>query len=263
MIAAMCISLILYFKTGFKRNVLRENMVAYALLGGVGIAGFNGALFVGLQTADPVTAALIMSTTPLSANLLEALVNRCWPDQWRIIGTLMSLIGVTLVVSNGTFFMGNSFVLVPGDLFLVLGSLVWAAYTVGCRSFVKNSSPLETTAWTMISGAITLVVIAFVLEQPMSAIARGTLVSHLSTVYMAIPGAVLAYLFFVIGVSVRGSGRTAIFLNLVPVFALFISIIQGHTPSETQALGVIVTILGVLVGDGLVMVALKRVRAMP
>ncbi len=260
-IAAFCISLVLHFKTGFKRNVLRQNIVAYALLGSVGIAGFNGALFIGLQTADPVTAALIIATVPLSANLLEAALERRLPGRWRIIGTIVSLIGVAMVVTNGTFFMGDGFKFVPGDLILGLGSLVWAAYTVGCRYFVRDSSALETTAWTMISGAITLVAVAFATEQPMAAVAAGTLTSHLSTVYLAIPGAVLAYLFFVIAISVRGPGRTAVFGNLVPVFALLISAAQGNIPGETQVLGVVVTILGVLVGDGMVVNVLKKARA--
>ncbi len=259
-IAAICISLVLHFKTGFNLKVLRQNALAYALLGGVGIAGFNGAFFIGLQTADPVTAALIMATTPLSANFFEAALNRRFPGQWRIAGMIISLIGVALVVTDGTFFMGVNLAYVPGDGIIVLGSLVWALYTVGCRRFVKESTPLETTTWTMISGALTLVVMAFIVEQPLTAVAGGTFYSHAATVYLATMGAVLAYLFFITGVYVRGPGRTAVFLNFVPVFALLISIVQGHVPREIQVLGIIVTILGVMIADGTLVATLAKTR---
>ncbi len=259
-IAALFISLVLHFKTGFKRRVLQQNIVAYVILGSVGIAGLNGALFIGLQTASSVTAALIIATTPLSANLLEAALERRLPDQWRIAGALTSLFGVALVVTNGALFTGRDFALVRGDLILVLGSLAWAAYTVGCRAFVTESSPLETTTWTMISGAITLVVMAFATEQPTVAVVHATVLSHVATAYIAIPGTVLAYLFFIIGISVRGPGRTSIFLSLIPVFALLISIAQGTVPSVAQVLGIVVTLLGVLVGDGMVSAVLKKVR---
>ncbi len=260
-IAAICILVILHFKTGIKLKVLQKNAVAYALLGSVGIAGFNGALFVGLQTADPVTAALIMATTPLSANLFEALLMCRLPGQLRIVGTIMSLIGVAMVVTNGTFFMGINLVYVPGDWILVLGSLVWALYTVGCRTFVKDSSPLETTTWTMVSGAVTLVIMALLTEQPLAAIAEGTLYSHISMFYMGTVGTVLAYSFFIIGIYVRGPGRTAVFLNFVPVFALLLSIAQGNVPREIQVLGIMVTILGVMVGDGTLIATLTKARA--
>ncbi len=237
--------------------MLRQNAVAFILLGGVGVAGFNGALFVGLQTSDPITASLIMATTPLSANLLESVLNRRLPTQLRIFGAMISLLGVAMVVTNGSFLTGTDIAFASGDLIILLGSLAWAAYTVGCRAFVKNSTPLETTTWTMVSGAITLIALAAILEQPFVAAANASLISHVSTAYMAIAGSVLAYLFWTIGVSVRGPGPTSVFFNFVPVFALLISVIQGNIPGGIQMLGIALTIFGVLVGDGKFMAAKK------
>ncbi len=202
-----------------------------------------------------------MATTPLSANLFEALLTCRLPGPLRIAGMIVSLIGVAMVVTKGTFFMGINLVYVPGDWMLVLGSLVWAMYTVGCRRFIKDSSPLETTTWTMVSGAVTLVIMAFLTEQPLAAIAGGSLYSHLSMFYMGTVGTVLAYSFFIIGIYVRGPGRTSVFLNFVPVFALLISVAQGNVPGEIQLLGIMVTILGVMVGDGTLVATLTKLRA--
>jgi len=203
-----------------------------------------------------------MATTPLSAHLLEAALNRRLPTQLRMFGAFISLIGVAMVVTNGSFLEGRGIVLMSGDLIILLGSLAWAAYTVGCRAFVKNSTPLETTTWTMISGASTLLIVAFLVEQPMFAVADGTVASHTAIAYMAIAGSVLAYLFWTIGVAVRGPGPTSVFFNFVPVFALFISVVQGNVPGGIQVLGIIVTILGVLVGDGR-LATLKKARVTP
>lgn len=67
-IASAAILLYLAYRKGVRWNVLRANALAFIALG---VAGFNGALFVGLQTSHPVTAALIMATMPLSASLIE------------------------------------------------------------------------------------------------------------------------------------------------------------------------------------------------
>lgn len=76
LIAVMAIFIYMFFKKLVTYNSLKKNIVAFIFLGAIGVAGFNGALFVGLQTSSPVTAALIMATTPISANLLEAIINK-------------------------------------------------------------------------------------------------------------------------------------------------------------------------------------------
>lgn len=67
---------------------------------------------------------------------------------------------------------------------------------------------------------------------------------------MGIAGSVLAYLFWNVGIAVRGPGKTSIFFNFVPTFALLIQLAMGTVPHFVQVLGIIITILGVLVGQG-------------
>ena len=56
---------------GISWSVLRRNLVAFAVLGIIGVGGFTATLFLGMKTSSPVTAALIMGTSPLTTNLLE------------------------------------------------------------------------------------------------------------------------------------------------------------------------------------------------
>ncbi|WP_288960284.1 DMT family transporter [uncultured Sulfitobacter sp.] len=248
-IAVIGIFAILIVKEGLRLSTLSRNFVAYVLLGVIGVAGFNGSLFVGLQTSSPITASLIMATTPISANILEALLNRKWPALDRIIGMAISLIGVSLVITNGRILSGQIEFAV-GDLIILMGSIGWAAYTVGTRAFIKNSTPLETTSWTMFFGSLALIVCAFLLETPFQAAAQTSGISLAAALWMGIAGSVLAYLFWNVGIAVRGPGKTSIFFNFVPVFALLISALLGTIPHLAQVLGIVLTICGVLVGQG-------------
>lgn len=119
------------------------------------MAGFNGSLFVGLQSSSPITASLIMATTPISANIIEATINRKIPATDRIVGMIVSPLGVSLVITNGQILSGR-IDFASGDLIILGGSIGWAAYTVGARAFVTDSTPLETTTGTMLFGTLTL-----------------------------------------------------------------------------------------------------------
>lgn len=250
LIAVIAIFIYMFFKKIITYHTLKNNIWAFIFLGAIGVAGFNGALFVGLQTSSPITAALIMATTPISANLLEAIINKRMPQLIRVIGMLISLFGVSMVISNGEILTGGTLTFSYGDIIIFIGSLGWAIYTVGTRAMVKDSTPLETTAWTMLFGTLLLTTIAFMYEQPLSSLSAATMASHLAGLYMGIAGSVLAYLFWVIGISVRGPGKTSVFFNFVPLFAILIQIMSGTVPSSIQIMGSVITIFGVLLGQG-------------
>lgn len=240
---------ILLLKEKVRWEVLSRNLMPYIVLGVIGVAGFNGSLFVGLQTSSPITASLIMATTPISANIIEAIINRRVPATDRIVGMIISLFGVSLVITNGQILSGR-IDFAPGDLIILIGSIGWAAYTVGTRAFVTDSTPLETTTWTMLFGTIALGLAAFAFESPVEAVFEGSGISFLAILWMGIAGSVLAYLFWNVGIAVRGPGKTSIFFNFVPVFALLIEITMGTMPHLVQIIGIAITIFGVLVGQG-------------
>ncbi|OKO99723.1 DMT family transporter [Xenorhabdus eapokensis] len=249
--AVICIFIFLAWKEGIRSKVLKQNWWAFIVLGAIGVAGFNGAFFVGLQSSNPVTAALIVATTPISANILEAIINRRLPGLMRVVGMAISLLGVALVITNGELIWGGAVQVVAGDIIIFMGSLGWSIYTVGTRVFVKNATPLATTSWTMFFGAIILVFIAIFVESPVTALSSATFESHLACLYIGIGGSTVAYLFWNMGVAIRGAGKMAVFFNFVPIFALIIQIMRGNIPSLPQMIGVVITIVGVFLGQGI------------
>jgi len=243
--AAFGILLWLRLAEGPGLQALRRNALAFLVLGVVGVAGFNAALFLGMQSSSPVTAALIMGTSPLTTNLLEALIGGHWPSRRALFGMAISLVGVALTVGA---FSGARFA--SGDLLIFAGSLAWAFYTIGCRRWVRAASPLETSAWTMLAGAAALLIAAFTLEDPLAIAAAASPTAWGATLWMALVGSVLAYLFWQVGIAVRGPAATSVLFNLVPVSALLIAAAFGRMPHPTQIAGVAVAIFGVLLASG-------------
>ncbi len=244
-IAAVAILGWLWLSRGLDLRVLRRNWPAFLVLGIAGVAGFNAALFLGMKTSSPVTAALIMGTTPLTTTILEAALHRRRPKGIALLGMGISLVGVALTVGA---FSGTRFA--TGDLLILAGSAGWALYTIGCRSWVREAAAIETAAWTMVFGAIGLVAIAVALENPVRDLMYAGPTAQLIVVYMALVGSVLSYIFWQVGIAVRGPGATSVLFNLVPVAALFVAAACGRMPSPSQVAGVVVAILGVLLASG-------------
>jgi len=244
-VAALAIMAWLALTQGINTKVLRANAFRFLILGMIGVAGFNAALFLGLQTSSTITGALIMGTSPLTTNLLDALFQRRPPRLVAVIGMGISLVGVALTIGA---FAGTRFA--SGDVLILLGTFAWAVYTIGCRGWVRNASPLETSAWTMVFGALGLILMAFWAEAPASAGAQAGMTTILAMLWMALPGTVLAYLFWQIGVAVRGAGATSVLFNLVPVSALLVAMGFGQMPHLSQIAGVAVAIFGVLLASG-------------
>jgi drug/metabolite transporter (DMT)-like permease len=245
MIAAAAIVLWLAMTKGISWAVLRRNLVAYAVLGIVGIAGFGAALFLGMKTSSPVTAALIMGTSPLTTNLLDSILVRRLPSLRALLGMTISLFGVALTVGalSGAHFAS-------GDIMILMGSVLWALYTIGCRRWVKDATPLETSAWTMLAGALVLAITAFVLETPVSVALHASAAAWLSTLWMALPGSVLAFVFWQVGIARRGPGATSVMFNLVPASALVVAAIFGRAPDISQISGVAIVIFGIMLASG-------------
>ncbi|SJZ68989.1 DMT family transporter [Consotaella salsifontis] len=244
-IAAAAILLWLALTERIRLPVLRRNLLQFIVLGIVGVGGFNAALFVGMQTSSPVTAALIMGTSPLTTTLIDSAIRRRMPAGIALAGMAIGLFGVALTVGA---FSGAHFA--RGDLLIALGSLAWALYTIGCRRWVIDASPMETSTWTMVFGAISMVIAAFAVETPFAALTRISAVGWTAILHMALIGSVLAYIFWQIGIAARGPAATSVLFNLVPVSALVVAAAFGRIPDWSQVLGVAIAIFGVLLASG-------------
>lgn len=213
-----------------------------ALVGVVGIAGFNLLFFDAMRTTSAVNGALIMATNPLLTAVLAAVTLGEHLPGRQIAAIPVALAGVALVILGGG--MGSGVVEFGlGDLEMLGANLAWAAYNVLARKLMPPGPQLANVTVMMTAGALVLAVAAglsgsaFVLPGPKAGAAL---------LLMAVTGSVLAYLFWSMAITRLGAGRTALFLNLVPVFAAIIATLGGNPPSLVQLGGGAVVIMAVI-----------------
>lgn len=248
--ATIIIMIFMLLKDRTSIIALQKNWIAFIALGLLGITGFNLAFFIGLKTTSAINGSLIMATSPITTALLAAMIDKHKISLIQTVGMLISLFGVVIVVSNGSIMNLISLNLSSGDLIIMLGNLAWATYTVGSRKYISNSTPLQTTTYTMLFGTIGILLFTVYNNNLLISLNNITIKNHLILVYMAVCGTVLAYLFWNFGIKEIGAANTAVFFNLVPVFTMILALFTGSVPNLLQISGALIVICGVIFATG-------------
>ncbi|MFC5451384.1 DMT family transporter [Paenibacillus aestuarii] len=232
------------------KAALVQNGWMYAVLGFIGIFGFNALFFMGMRETSPVNGALIMATNPLITTLLSAIVLKTPMTKRQGLGIGCSLAGVILVLTQGSWYMVSRLAFSIGDIGILLGNFCWALYGVWGRRFLRQSSSLQTTSFTMVIGAIILILFAVVTPNQHQ-VAAAPLAAWGAIVFMAVFTTVLGYLFWNEGMKEIGAAKTSVFFNLVPVVTMLITALSGAAISTVQIIGAALVILGVALSSGL------------
>ncbi|WP_407275177.1 DMT family transporter [Halothiobacillus sp. DCM-1] len=224
--------------------VLRSNAWRYLLLGIIGISGFNLLFFEAMRTASADTAALIMATNPLLTTFLAWMVLGEHPGWQRLLALPVALAGVLVVITEGHLGRLFTLSLVPGDALMLAADVCWAFYNVLTRLLMpKSVSAPVNTAFVVTAGALVLLGVA-AMSSPVPVNLSPT--AGWAMIVMIVFGTVLAYLFWNTGIAALGAGRTALFMNLVPVFAMLSAMGFGQMPTPGQWLGGAIVFAGLL-----------------
>lgn len=250
-IAAIAMIVILSIKEGIKLANVKENGLAYVIIGIIGIFGFNALFFIGLKYTTPLNGALIMGTNPLMTTIIARLILKDPITKRQVFGIIFALIGVILVITQGSLELIQSFSFSIGDFIILMGNLCWALYGVLSRRYIKNSSPMANTTYTMIIGALSLILLSTMYPNPVP-YQSIPISAWGAIVFMSLCTSVLGYLWWNQGIKEIGAGKTALFFNFVPIVTMIISFIIGTPVTVVQLIGTFLVILGVLVSSGVI-----------
>src|SRR5690625_1868020 len=84
-----------------QKKLLRSDWILMFLLGVIGVFIHQWTFFVGLETADPTIAALILATTPILTVFLAAIFLKDKITVRMVIGSLIAHGGSLCVVTDG------------------------------------------------------------------------------------------------------------------------------------------------------------------
>nr|WP_287411357.1 DMT family transporter [Pseudodesulfovibrio sp.] len=226
-------------------RLARHEIIPVLGLGATGVFAYSYFFFTGLQTTSAGRAALIVACIPVCISVLSAVFYKERFGPIRIVGALISLVGVSVVIANGSPLALLSEGVSRGD-FLILGCVAsWTAYTMGGRSVTKNLSPLTSVAWSCIFGTMLLIPAAFA-NGLISDISNVPPVGWVCVVFLGVLATGFAYCWYYEAISIIGASRSGIFINTVPIFAVVMGFFLLDEPIHLSlALGGFMVITGV------------------
>lgn len=226
----------------------------YALLGLLGIGSYNALQYLALQTSTPLNVTLVGSGMPVWMLIIGALCFGVPASRRQIAGVLLSVAGVVLVLSRGSWEQLLALRLVPGDLYMVAATISWSFYS---WLLVRTSEPRELrgdwAAFLMVqmifglgwSGAFAGVEWSLGATQitwgwPLAA----------GLAFIAVGPAILAYRFWGVAAQRAGPVVGGFFINLTPLFAAVLStVFLGEAPHLYHALAFALIVGGIVVSS--------------
>jgi len=212
------------------------------ILGLTGVFAYNVCFFFGLQHISAGRASLFIASTPLVITALATIFLSEKLTRLKMGGVLLSLAGAVIVISNGSPALLFSGGFGPGEKALIGCVLSWSVYSLVGRSVLTTLSPLVAVCYSSIIGTLLLLIPA-VNSGIVLHILDLSLLSWTSLTYLGVLGTAVGFSLYYRSITIIGATRTAIFINLVPLFALFLAwLLLGESIKSI-----------VLVGGGLIL----------
>lgn len=239
------------FKPG---SALWQNKGRFLVLGLLGVGSYNVLLYLALQTSTAINVTLIGASMPIWMLFIGAVFYQVRPTLLQMVGAVVSLIGVTVVLTRGEPTSLLSMEVVMGDLLIMLATILWAFYSW------MISRPGESTErhWPWAEFLMAQVLIGFMWTMLFEGaeIATGHAFIDLNywtgslIIFVAIGPSLIAYRCWGLGVNGAGPTVAAFFANLIPLFtALLSAAILGDPPQLFHGLAFALIVIGILVSS--------------
>lgn len=206
--------------------------------------------FFGLKRAPSINAPIIASSGPIFLYLLSLVILKEKFHPKLFAGTLMSLLGVLLIVGQpiiaGT--LDGEFV---GNLFFLLAMFGSVGYTIVSKEILPKYDVVTVTFWSFLLGSLTFLPFFFFEVRALHPFATLDYRGWTGLIFGIFFSSALAYLLFEWAVKKLETQEVGIFTYIDPIVAIIIAIpLLGETITPLFTFGSILVFLGIFLAEG-------------
>lgn len=245
-IAGLVLFLVLIIQ-GRNLFIPRKEIPVVFLLSLLGMVGYHLFFFAALKHTSTINTSLIAATNPVFTTIFASIFLKDKINARTILGVSFSFVGVLFLITNGNISVFENMSFNIGDLLMLCAILCFSSYFIILKNVLTRINPFTLTAYVFIFCAIIL--LPFVIyENPFSYLPNVTSKGWGSLLYMSIFSSVIAYLIQQISVQRIGPVKTSLYINLVPVFSMFLAyFILGEQITYHKIIATIIILTGVFV----------------
>jgi Permeases of the drug/metabolite transporter (DMT) superfamily len=232
------------------RKLLAKNIKDEVLFFFLGITG--GSLYFyaensALEITFASNVALILCTIPLVTTYMNQLFYKERAGKGFVLGSVIALIGVTLVIFNGSFILKLSPL---GDILTLVAALMWAFYSIILKQLGSRYQALFITRKVFFYGLLTILPAYFIkpLNFDVEMLMRPAVIGNL--LFLGIIASMLCYLMWNVSAKHLGPLRISNYLYIVPLVTMIVSaIVINETITLIAIIGSLFIIFGVYWGE--------------
>ena len=226
--------------------IIRPRLKWLLIMGGCGLSLFNAFFYIAAHSTTAVNLGIIQSTMPGMILLGSFLFFGDRINGLQFSGLFLTLLGVGVIVTQGSFEQLMKLTFNHGDLLMIFACSFYAMYTVGLKSRPKISGMVMLAYFSVAAFLMTIPLMIF------ESFIYGTVMPGVKgfaiVFYIAIVPSFLSQIFFMRGVDLIGPGSAGLYANLVPIFSAIMAVLLL---SEEFALFHLAAMLLVFGGIGL------------
>jgi drug/metabolite transporter (DMT)-like permease len=235
-------------------SALWQNKGRFLVLGLLGVGSYNVLLYLALQTSTAINVTLIGASMPIWMLFIGAVFYQVRPTLLQLVGAIVSLVGVTVVLTRGDPASLLSMQVVMGDLLIMLATILWAFYSW----MISRPGQSTEREWPWAEFLMAQVMIGFMWTMLFDGVEIATGYAFIDLNYwtgslilfVAIGPSLIAYRCWGLGVNGAGPTVAAFFANLIPLFtALLSAAILGDPPQLFHGLAFALIVIGILVSS--------------
>lgn len=196
------------------------------------IASFFGialnmlSFFKGLSLTSPISASVMMVTSPIMVLIFSSILIRKPIGKQRILGVFVGLIGALLLITLGSSSKGTSENSAFGNFLVFLNAASYGLYLVLAKDLIKKYNPVVFIKWLYLFGLIFVIPFGY---SELTAIVWQEIPTNIywNIGFVLIFTTCITYLFNLYGLSKLKPTTVSVFIYLQPVIATIYALIVG------------------------------------
>jgi len=234
-------------------GLIKSNPWYFLLAAVTGVSMFNTFVYVAAHFSEAINMAILGTcSSPIMSVIFARIFLKEKITGLRIAGIIVCIAGILLLLSKGSVETLLSFRFSQGDWWILAAAFTFAIYNTMVKKKPKEMHPINFLFVVFLLGTIILLPFYFYELNRQGGIAIN-LSNAGAILYLGLGASVICFLIWNKAIAALGTGRTALFGNLIPVFSSIEAVFLLHEKITT-----IHIISFILVVSGLVIANLKK-----
>lgn len=228
-------------------SIRKKDWGYFVMLALIGNTAYQLFFISGIALTTATNSSLILATTPIFIILFGAILGVEKLSSKNVKSAFLSFVGILMIILGAGKPLTITDQSLIGDLLIVANPICWSIYTVLSKPMLKKYSPLKLTTITMAIGTVPLLLVSVpsLNAEVWSSVSTD---AWLGLAFSACFAIAIGYVLWYTGVSRIGSARTALYDNLVTVFAVVTAwILLSESLTAIQIVGAVLVFVSLYV----------------